>query len=58
MKKYIIYNLITGYIIRTGVCPSDMFSKQIKIGEGLVEGEANDETQMIDIITLEIIPKH
>lgn len=44
--NYIVYN-ITGEILRTVQCPSSMKHLQVKEGESMIEGTANDLTQKI-----------
>jgi len=46
MKSYIIYDE-SGRILRTGVCPEDVFDKQTEVDEFIVEGSADDITQKI-----------
>jgi len=46
MKNYIVYNL-QGKILRTGICPDDMFDIQAQKGEYIIEGTANDRLQKI-----------
>lgn len=46
MKKFIIYNH-AGEILRTGVCPDEAYNLQAQPGELIMEGEANDATQMV-----------
>jgi hypothetical protein len=56
MKHFIVYDAL-GNILRTGVCPDVDFSSQANIGEFIMEGSANDLTQMVDTVSLEIIQK-
>jgi hypothetical protein len=46
MKKFIIHNA-SGEILRTGECSENAFDFQAAEGEFIIEGEANDATQMI-----------
>jgi hypothetical protein len=46
MKNYIIYDE-DGNILRTGRCPANMLNLQVKLGEYIMEGVANDSTQII-----------
>ena len=47
MIHYIVYVSATGEILRTGICPADMMFLQARDGESVIEGTANDETQMV-----------
>ena len=47
MTHYIIYIGSTGEILRTGTCPDEMMPLQAHDGEAVMEGKANDETQMV-----------
>jgi hypothetical protein len=52
--NYIIYNN-EGQILRTVTCPKDQVSAQIKVGESVMEGRANDDKHYIDITTKSIV---
>jgi hypothetical protein len=52
-----VYEASTGRILRSGSCPKEMISNQAGEGEVVVEGEANDLTQCVDLTTLELIDK-
>ena len=41
MKNYIVFNG-DGEILRTGICPDDMFRMQAQPGESVIEGACND----------------
>lgn len=47
MKKFIIYNTNDGTILRTGSCAESLFNLQAQEGESILEGEANQLTQMV-----------
>lgn len=48
MRKFIVYDN-TGQILRTGSCPENMLDIQAHgEGEYILEGEASDETDMVD----------
>ncbi len=50
MKNYIIYNKVSGEILKTGTCPDLLFNKQLTGREpdcGLLEGIANDVTHKV-----------
>jgi len=48
MKSFIIYHRANGEILRTGSCPNNMLSLQIRsFNEKLIEGRANDLTDKI-----------
>jgi len=58
MKNFIIYHKNTGEILRTGSCPESMISIQAsELGELVMEGQANDSTQKINISTEKIVDK-
>ena len=46
MKRYIVYDA-SGLILRTGVCAEQDFNFQANNDELVIEGVANDSTQMI-----------
>tara|TARA_R110000782_G_scaffold33535_12_gene80802 strand:+ start:178 stop:564 length:387 start_codon:yes stop_codon:yes gene_type:complete len=46
MKNYILYDL-AGNILRTGICPDNMLALEAKEGERVIEGIANDATQIV-----------
>ena len=46
MKHYIVYDA-NGLILRTGVCAEQDFNLQANNDELVMEGAANDSTQMI-----------
>lgn len=48
MKAFIVYNVVTGKILRTGTCPDVDFELQAQApNERIFEGKANDITQKI-----------
>ncbi len=58
MINYIVYRITDGMIKRTGYCPDDMFFIQASgMGEAVIEGTANDVTQYVDLLTLNILDK-
>lgn len=55
---YIVYDTITGRILRTGSCYESGFSSlPQEATEGVLQGKANDLTQCVDLNTLEIVAK-
>ena len=57
MKNFIVYNS-TGKILRTGSCPDNMVVAQTPdYDEWVIEGEADDLAQYVDINTLQIVNK-
>jgi len=56
MKKYIVYNN-DGRILRTGMCQAKIFLKQANEGENILEGEANDELQLISVSDKLVVDK-
>lgn len=56
MINYIIYNN-DGDILRTGTCRQEDLNAQVRINENILLGVANDLIEMVDVVTLEIIPK-
>jgi hypothetical protein len=47
VKKYIIHDA-AGNILRTGSCPDSMLNLQANTGEYIMEGIANDATQIVN----------
>ena len=47
MKNFIVYSNSNGEILRTGVCGDDDIELQVGEGESVIEGTANDATQMV-----------
>ena len=47
MKKFIVFNNLTGKILRTGSCSDNNFLLQAQLNETVIEGEANDVTQKV-----------
>lgn len=56
MKPFTVFDPRTGDILRSGVCQDHMVSKQAEAGESSIELET-DATQMIDLISLQPVPK-
>lgn len=54
MTNYIVYNS-NGEIIKTGVCPSAMVPLQVKMGEYVIEGNANDIRDRV--VNGKVVPK-
>jgi hypothetical protein len=56
MKRFIVYSLSDGKILRTGICPNDVMQLQTREenGEGVIEGTADDMKHFVDIDTKEI----
>lgn len=50
MKNYVVYNS-QGVILKTGYCPTDMLALQAGNGESVIEGQANEETDLVDVTT-------
>lgn len=48
--NFIIYDS-DGAIRRSGACPASMLSLQMALDEFMLEGEANDVTQYVDVVT-------
>lgn len=46
--NFIVYETVTGAIVRSGQCQDDMLDIQSRSGETAIEGEADDETQYVD----------
>lgn len=46
--RYIVFDMNTGEILRSGQCPDGMHSAQARYGELAMEGEANEHTQYIN----------
>jgi hypothetical protein len=57
MKRFVVYGNDSGVILRSGVCPDEMFDVQAMEGETVIEGEANDITDLVDIKTQKILPE-
>lgn len=56
MKKFIVHNA-AGEIIRTGICPDEIFALQaIFEGEIVTEGDADPEKDAVDPVTKEVLP--
>lgn len=55
MKSFIVYSTATGEILRTGSCPDADVALQAGVDESVIEGKANDSTQMI--INGEVVSK-
>lgn len=56
--SFIVHNSTTGEILRTGSCPGDMIEIQVmEKGESVIEGNADDLTQYIDIINQTVVDK-
>ncbi len=55
--KYIVYNKISGKILRTGLCSKVIFSIQAKDNEIVIEGTADDLVHAINITTKTIRDK-
>ncbi len=50
MKNFIIYDS-AGNILRVGRCPAEMMVIQaIQTGESVIEGTANDATDIVDTV--------
>jgi len=47
MKNYVVYNKLTGEILRTGICSDESIELQALDKETVIEGIANDITQKI-----------
>ncbi len=45
--KYVVWDLQTGNILRTGICPDTMLEIQAQPGEGVLSGEANERLHYI-----------
>lgn len=55
MKKFIVHNA-AGEIIRTGICPDEVFALQaIFEGEFVTEGDADPEKDALDPVTKEVL---
>jgi hypothetical protein len=53
VKNYIIHD-VDGNILRTGSCPENMLELQVNENEFLLEGVANDLTQLVNVSTNEL----
>ena len=47
MSNFIVYNSTTGKILRTGNCPPSLYKLQVRAGESIILGKANDYSQKI-----------
>ena len=47
MKLYVVFDKITGRIIRSGACQDVCFGYGLESNEAVVEGFANDVTQKV-----------
>ncbi len=54
MTAFIVYDA-NGVILRTGVCPSDVFLLQAHDGEFVMEGLADMLTQRVDPTTKQVL---
>ena len=54
MKNYIVYNS-NGDILRTGSCPESMMEIQAQEDEFVIEGQADDVCDQIDIKTKKVM---
>jgi len=54
MKEFVVYNS-AGTILKTGFCPEEIFHLQCGAGEQILEGSADDLTQMV--VNDEIVDK-
>ena len=57
MKNFIVYDSQTGTIKRCGLCQDIDFKLQIRDGESIMEGSANDDTQKVDLKTNTIVSR-
>lgn len=55
MKKFIVYDSVTGRIKRTGYSSVKDFELQARDGESILEGDADSASEMIDILTSKVI---
>jgi hypothetical protein len=56
--RYIIYNKYTGIINSTGSCPPKDYNSQPLTGyDEIMEGVAKDSTEIVNLITKEVIGK-
>ena len=46
MRNFVVYDK-AGKILRTGRCSDSLFDLQAKAGETVIEGKANDVTDMV-----------
>jgi hypothetical protein len=47
MKQFIVYDISKGKILRTGHCPSELVELQAGAGEAIIEGTADDKTDIV-----------
>lgn len=52
--KFVVYDLTTGRIKRSGECAEETVPFQAQAGEGVIVGNANDATDEVDPATKEI----
>jgi len=53
---FVVYDA-NGVVLRTGACPRSMLALQMRVDEFVLEGQANDATQYVDIATLTVRDK-
>jgi hypothetical protein len=44
---YTVFDPATGEILRSGTCPADMLRLQAGSGEAVIEGDADDQAEMV-----------
>ena len=57
MSNFIVYNSTTGKILRTGNCPPSLYKLQVRAGESILIGKANDYSQKVSIDDKEVVNK-
>jgi len=58
MKNYIVYNVQTGIIVKTGICSDSNFARQAEKGQKVIEGEASDVRQkVVDNVVVDKTPE-
>lgn len=54
MKNYVVYDR-QGIIQKTGHCPTDMLELQAGQNEFVMEGQADEESDLIDVLTKTVL---
>lgn len=48
MKNYTVFNITSKEIVRSGICPDDVFALQADIGQGVLEGQYSSLNFYVD----------